>query len=122
MLIRKELYFSYELCKMERYSCPFVLPRLPSHVPESPSGHPGQSEQADLMKACGRLHASYSIAEVGGPLLGGRLIIVHSLPMLLLIDAFSFLISAISLMLIPPSFNIATVGKQAPTSLRQDIL
>lgn len=42
--------------------------------------------------------------------------------MLLLIDALSFLISAISLMLITTSFNIATDEKQTPKSLRQDIV
>jgi MFS family permease len=85
-----------------------AIPRLVSHE--------------DLVKANGRVQAGYSIAKVGGPLLGGLFITVVSLPMLLLVDATSFLISAISLMLITASFNIATDAKQAPTSLRQDII
>jgi MFS family permease len=72
--------------------------------------------------ANGRVQAGYSIAKVGGPLLGGMLIIVIPLPMLLLIDAFSFLISAGTLMLIITSFNTTTDGRQTPTSLRQDIV
>src|SRR5438874_8283552 len=50
--------------------------------------------QEDLVTANGYVQASYSMAKVGGPLLGGLLIIVVPLPMLLLIDAVSFLVSA----------------------------
>jgi len=71
--------------------------------------------------ANGRVQAGYAIAKVGGPLLGGLLIIAVPLPMLLLIDAFSFLISAVSLMLIATSFNTFSDRKQASASLRQDI-
>ena len=86
------------------------------------SAIPSLVSQEDLVKANGQVQAGYSIAKVGGPLLGGLFIVMVSLPMLLLVDAMSFLISAISLMLINTSFNIATDGKQAPTSLRQDII
>jgi MFS family permease len=77
--------------------------------------------KADLVTANGQMQAGYSTAKVGGPLLGGLLIIVVPLPMLLLIDALSFLVSAGSLMLITTSFNLIPEGRQAPTSLRQDI-
>jgi MFS family permease len=77
--------------------------------------------QEDLVTANGYVQASYSMAKVGGPLLGGLLIIVVPLPMLLLIDAVSFLVSAGSLVLITTSFNTASDGRQALTSLRQDI-
>ena len=83
---------------------------------------PSLVRQEDLVKANGRVQAGYSIAKVGGPLLGGLLIIVIPLPMLLLIDAFSFLMSACSLVLITTSFNTAADGRQTPTSLRQDIV
>ncbi len=76
----------------------------------------------DLVTANGRLQAGYSTAKVGGPLLGGLLIIVAPLPMLLLIDALSFLASAGSLVLINTSFNTAPAGRQAATSLRQGIV
>src|SRR5690349_12569932 len=66
---------------------------------------PALVRQEDFMKANGRLQAGYSIAKVGGPLLGGLLIIVLPLQMLMLIDACSYLISAISLVLVTASFN-----------------
>ena len=83
---------------------------------------PNLVRQEDLVKANGRLQAGYATAKVGGPLLGGLLIIVVPLPMLLLIDAVSFLVSAGSLMLISTSFNTTSDGMQATTSLRQDII
>jgi MFS family permease len=78
--------------------------------------------QEDLVTANGRVQAGYATAKVGGPLLGGLLIIVFPLPMLLLIDAVSFLVSAGSLVLISTSFNTTPDGRQAPTSLLQDIV
>ena len=83
---------------------------------------PSLVRQEDLVIANGRVQAGYSTAKVGGPLLGGLLIIVVPLPRLLLIDAVSFLVSVGSLMLIVTSFNITPDGRQAPTSLRQDIV
>ena len=82
---------------------------------------PSLVRQEDLVTANGRVQAGYSTARVGGPLLGGLLIIVVPLPMLLLIDAVSFLISAGSLVLISTSFNTTPDGRKATTSLRQDI-
>lgn len=78
--------------------------------------------QEDLVMANGRLQAGYSTAKVGGPLLGGLLIIVVPLPMLLLIDAVSFLVSAGFLVLISTSFNTTPDGMKATTSLRQSIV
>ena len=83
---------------------------------------PSLVDQGDFVKANGRLQASYSAAKVGGPLLGGLLIIVVPLPMLLLIDALSFLVSAGSLVLITTSFNTTLDRRQAPTRLLQDIV
>src|SRR5947209_5958926 len=82
---------------------------------------PSLVRQEDLVTAHGQVQAGYSTAKVGGPLLGGLLIIVVPLPMLLLIDVASFLVSAGSLLLITTSFNITPDGRAAPTSLRQDI-
>jgi MFS family permease len=82
---------------------------------------PSLVRKADLVTANGRVQAGYSTAKVGGPLLGGLLIIVVPLSRLLLIDAISFLASAGSLMLIATSFNTASDRRQAPTSLLQDI-
>ncbi len=83
---------------------------------------PSLVDQEDLVKANGRLQASYSTAKVAGPLLAGLLIVVVPLPMLLLVDASSFLVSAGSLMLIRVSFNSAVGEKKVPTSIRHDIL
>ncbi len=83
---------------------------------------PSLVRREDLVAANGRLQAGYSIANVGGPLLGGLLIMVVPLPMLLLIDVLSFLVSAGSLVLITTSFNTTPDGRQAPTSLRQDMV
>ncbi len=52
---------------------------------------PALVRQEDFMKVNGRLQAGYSIAKVGGPLLGGLLFIVLPLQLLMLIDAFSSL-------------------------------
>ena len=83
---------------------------------------PSLVRKADLVTANGRMQAGYSTAKVGGPLLGGLLLIVSPLPRLLLIDALSFLISAGSLLLITTSFNAALDEKQAPTRLHHEIV
>jgi MFS family permease len=83
---------------------------------------PSLVRQEDLVTANGRVQAGYATAKVGGPLLGGLLIIVVPLPMLLLIDAVSFLVSAGSLVLIATSFNTASDERQTRRSLRQDIV
>ncbi|TMD37647.1 MAG: MFS transporter [Chloroflexi bacterium] len=83
---------------------------------------PGLVSQDDLVKANGRIQASYSTARILGPLLAGLLILLVPLPALLLIDGSSFLISAGSLVLVRTSFNTAPVEKKATTSIRHDIL
>jgi MFS family permease len=83
---------------------------------------PSMVGNEELMKANGRVQAGYSIAKVGGPLLGGLLIIVLPLQMLMLIDACSYFISAISLVLVTASFNASENGRLISTSLRQDIV
>ena len=82
---------------------------------------PSLVEPEDLVMAHGRVQAGYSTAKVGGPLLGGLLTVVVPLPVLLLLDAASFLASAASLVLITTSFNPTSQERQAPTRLRQDI-
>lgn len=62
-------------------------------------------EPADLVQANGRLQASYAIATVAGSALGGAALTMVSLPVLLAIDAASFLISAASLALIVRRFD-----------------
>lgn len=60
----------------------------------------------DLVTANGRIQATYSAAQVVGPLLAGALLlVVPNLPLLMLVDALSFLVSACTLTLIKHSFN-----------------
>jgi MFS family permease len=59
----------------------------------------------DLVSANGRVHASYSAAQVAGPLLAGLLITVAPVQQVLWVDAASFLASAGTLLLIATAFN-----------------
>jgi MFS family permease len=81
---------------------------------------PSLVNRDDLVTANGRIQASYSGASVIGPLLAGVLVAVLPLAALLLIDAFSFLVSSFSLALIRISFN--TGEKRAPRSIRSDVV
>ena len=80
---------------------------------------PSLVNQDDLVTANGRIQASYSGASIAGPLLAGVLVTTIPLAALLLIDAFSFLVSSFSLALIKIGFN--TDEKRAPTSIRSDV-
>jgi MFS family permease len=84
---------------------------IPSLVP---------SEGEAIVTANGRIQASYSAAAVIGPLLAGALVAFISIPLLLLVDAVSFLLSAVSLGIIRLSFNVAE--PRAQTSIRQDVI
>src|SRR5260370_16028972 len=66
---------------------------------------PSLVNRDDLVTANGRIQASYSAASIVGPLLAGVLVIRVSLPVLMLIDGFSFLLSPFSLPLIRLRFN-----------------
>jgi MFS family permease len=81
---------------------------------------PGLVNRDDLVTANGRIQASYSAAQVIGPLLAGLLVMRMPLAMLMLIDALSFLVSSFSLLLIRVSFN--TGEKREPTSIRRDVI
>jgi MFS transporter len=61
----------------------------------------------ELVRANGRIQASYATMRVAGPLLAGVLLAVLTLPQLLWFDAGSFLVSAGSLLLVGVSFNTA---------------
>jgi MFS family permease len=81
---------------------------------------PSLVNRDDLVTANGRIQASYSAASIVGPLLAGVLVIRVPLPVLMLIDGFSFLLSAFTLALIRISFNSGE--KRAPTSIRTDVV
>jgi MFS family permease len=83
---------------------------------------PSLVSQDDLVTANGRIQASYSAAQVAGPVLAGLLITIAPISSLLLLDAFSFLISAFSLALIKASFNVDTGEKRAATNIGRDVI
>lgn len=68
---------------------------------------PSLVEADELVRANGRIQASYAIARVAGPLFAGALLVVLTLPPLLWCDAASFLVSAWSLLRVGVSFNPA---------------
>ena len=84
---------------------------IPSLVPSSD----------DLVTANGRVQASYSAAQIAGPLLAGLLITVAPVQQVLWVDAASFLVSAGTLALIGASFN-APRDQEARRAIRQEIL
>jgi MFS family permease len=68
-----------------------------------------------------RLATSSSVAEIGGPALGGGLVQLIGGPLALLVDAISFVVSAISLMLI----RTREPGRPSPTTrapIRREIV
>jgi len=71
----------------------------------------------DLVTANGRIQASYSAAQVAGPLLAGALISFFPLAWVMAFDAGSFAVSALSLMLVRASFNTASDEPKATTIL-----
>src|SRR5258708_5180629 len=83
---------------------------------------PSMVSRDDLVTANGRIQASYSAASVIGPLLAGLLVTVMPLSTLMLFDALSFLISALSLFLVKISFNEAKDEKATPTSIGRDVI
>ncbi|MBM7168902.1 MFS transporter [Streptomyces sp. G44] len=86
------------------------LSQLPTIVPQS-----------QLLDGNSKLTASTSVAEVGGPALGGMLVQILTAPVVLLFDVISYLISAVSLLKIrtpePPPQRQPAEGK----SLRHEL-
>jgi MFS family permease len=72
-----------------------------------------------LVKANGRIQASYSAVSVIGPLLAGALVVVMPVVTLLFVDAASFIIAALTLTTIQQRFN--TDAPRPSTSFRADI-
>jgi MFS family permease len=75
----------------------------------------------DLVTANGRIQATYSAAQVVGPLLAGALIAFLPLVWVLAMDAGSFAVSALSLALIRRSFNVATEEPKEATTILHDV-
>jgi MFS family permease len=82
---------------------------------------PSLVSQGDLVAANGRIQASYSGAQVVGPLLAGALVALFPVPAFMAFDALSFGISAFSLAVIRTSFNAADVQTERKHILRDVI-
>jgi MFS family permease len=80
---------------------------------------PSLVETDDLVTANGRIQATYSAAQVAGPLLAGLLVAFMSIQWVMAFDAGSFVISAVSLSLVRASFNVPGEGeaKERPSIL-----
>ena len=61
---------------------------------------PALIAKEDLADGNSKLEASQSLAEISGPALGGVLVQLFSAPLAIVLDAFSFLVSALGLQLI----------------------
>jgi predicted MFS family arabinose efflux permease len=83
---------------------------------------PSLVEPDDLVAANGSIQASFSMASIIGPLVAGLLLVRVPLSLLLLIDAASFLVSAVSLLLVKKSFNASTSEKQMVAGIGNAIL
>jgi len=81
---------------------------------------PSLVESGELVSANGRIQASFAAASVLGPLAAGALLVFVPVEAILLLDAASFVASAVMLSLIDRPFN-APITKRA-SSIRQDIV
>jgi MFS family permease len=77
------------------------------------------SSKDDLVTANGRIQASYSAAQVAGPLLAGLLIAVVAVQQVFWVDALSFLLSAASLALVRRRFNVERAGEEGEAAPRR---
>ena len=75
----------------------------------------------DLVTANGRIQATFSAAQVAGPLLAGVLISFLPLAWVMAFDAGSFAISALSLSLIHGSFNVVSDEPKEATTILNDV-
>jgi MFS family permease len=82
---------------------------------------PSLVNQDDLVTANGRIQASYSGASILGPFLAGLLLAVVALPQLMIFDAASFIVSALSLALVRTSFNAGGEPRERK-SIRRDVV
>ena len=75
----------------------------------------------DLVTANGRIQATFSAAQVAGPLLAGALLSFFPLAWVMAFDSASFAVSAISLALIRGSFNVTSDEPKEATTILHDV-
>jgi MFS family permease len=85
---------------------------------------PSLVSRRELVSANGRIQASFSAAQVAGPLLAGLLVSLLPLAGVVLVDASTFVVSAITLSLISTRFNAADENAEprTPSTIRRDVL
>jgi MFS family permease len=76
----------------------------------------------DLVSANGRVQASYSAAQIAGPLLAGLLITVAPVQQVLWVDAASFLASAGTLLLISTAFSSGRPEGEQRRAIRREVV
>ncbi|MGI8909286.1 MAG: MFS transporter, partial [Rubrobacteraceae bacterium] len=81
---------------------------------------PSMVDRDNLVTANGRLQASYSAASIAGPLLAGALVAIAPIGTILLLDAISFLLSALLVFSIKTGFD-ADVSEERPGPLRREV-
>jgi MFS family permease len=81
---------------------------------------PSLVDSGELVSANGRIQASFAAASVLGPLAAGALLVFVPIEAILLVDAASFVASALMLSVIARPFN-APITKRA-TSIREDVI
>jgi MFS family permease len=82
---------------------------------------PSLVKTEDLVTANGRIQATFSAAQVVGPLLAGALISFFPLVWVMAFDSGSFALSALSLALIRRSFNIESDEPKEATTILHDV-
>ena len=75
----------------------------------------------DLVAANGRIQATFSAAQVAGPLLAGVLVSFFPIAWVMGVDAGSFAVSAVSLALIRRSFNVVSDEPKEATTILHDV-
>ncbi|CAN5540460.1 N/A [soil metagenome] len=83
---------------------------------------PSLVSEKDLVTANGRIQASFAGAQIAGPLLAGLLVSVLPLAGVVLVDATTFVISAVSLAAIRKGFNLVEQDSRSPSSLWSDVM
>src|SRR5262249_26618474 len=83
---------------------------------------PSLVSQDNLVTANGRVQASYSAAQVVGPIVAGALVAFLPIPVFMLIDAGSFFASAATLTLIRTSFNREDGQPRERTHILRDVV
>jgi MFS family permease len=78
--------------------------------------------QDDLVTANGRIQASYSAATIAGPILAGFLASFFPIASLLTVDAASYVVSAVALLLVRSSFNSSSEGSGERKSVMEDVV